>query len=288
MDEIKRKIFIYAFKHRQVLLKQLNAILEPNLSAVKYVGGLNMTKAISLVSSEIIPRLIVIAKSNPKYLSMFMSCSDEIVSYFTSLTLQNVAFENVVSGGIMFGLMTCYSAGKRLYDCCCRKNRGENVNWKENFWIPFSVDLAANSSVVATSTLTAVALATIGTVIFPGYGTLLGGLVGSIIGTIAGKKYIEPELRKYLSGSKLSEIDQLEQTTDIDIYKGALDKLNLTEYASNDDLKRKRRDNLINHHPDKFPYLNKEQKEEISNKLIYLEANYKIVESYRKANNAWN
>ena len=75
--------------------------------------------------------------------------------------------------------------------------------------------------------------------------------------------------------------------TDIDIYKGALDKLNLTQYASNEDVKKKRRENLINHHPDKFPHLDEKGKEEISSKLIQLEANYKIVEAYRKANNNW-
>ena len=47
---------------------------------------------------------------------------------------------------------------------------------------------------------------------------------------------------------------------DIDTYKGALDKLNLSQYASNEDVKKKR---------------------------DQLEANYKIVEAYRKAKNIW-
>ena len=61
----------------------------------------------------------------------------------------------------MLGLMTYYSAGKRFFDCCRRKKLGETVNWKEDFFIPFGVDLAANSSVVATTTITALALASI-------------------------------------------------------------------------------------------------------------------------------
>ena len=279
-DEIIKTAFSFAFKHRKVLLEQLNAILEPNLSLVKY-GGFDF------VTREIIPKLIDLAKSNPTYLASFASCSDEIISYFTSLTLQNIAFANVLSGGVILGLMTCYSAGKRFFDCCRRKKRGETVNWKEDFFIPFGVDLAANSSVVATSTITALALAGIGSLIFPGVGTFLGGLIGSILGAIAGKRIIEPELRKFLSGSKVSEINKIEEITDTEIYVGALDKLNLTKYSSNEDIKKKRRENLINHHPDKFPDLKEEEKKDLTNKLIQLEANYKIVESYRRANNLW-
>ena len=61
------KAFSFAFKHRIVLFKQLDAILEPNLSLVKY-GGLNTSSAISLVTSEIIPKLIDLAKSSQNIL----------------------------------------------------------------------------------------------------------------------------------------------------------------------------------------------------------------------------
>ena len=163
--EIKRKAYAYAFNTQKILQQQIDAILA-SLSLVNYIG-LSFSTVLSFITGQVMPKLAKLAISNPG--RILISCSDEIFSYISTMSLQNVAMSNVYAGAIIMGVITCYSLGKRFYDCIKKKQRGQEVSWVEEFWVPVGVDLAVNTSVVGTTTVCALSGMVLGNFIFPGF-----------------------------------------------------------------------------------------------------------------------
>jgi len=201
---------------------------------------------------------------------------DEVVSFFTDISLGQVSRLNIYGEIAIFGMMTVYSMGVHFFEW----KRG--VISAKQFWAYVAVDAAANASVCVTGLTAGLAGAYIGSLIFPGVGTILGSIIGSLGGGFLAKKYIEPDVRRYLASSTI-DMKPVEQASTEDLYQKALEKLNVYTDTPTELIKKSRHDYLMALHPDKTS----EQNEEKTKRLIALEANYKIIENYRKANNTW-
>ena len=222
-----------------------------------------------------LPVLFKLVKANPNICTGLFSCMDEVVSFFTEISLGQVIRLNIYGEIAIFGMMTVYSMGVHFFEW----KRG--LISSKQFWAYVAVDAAANASVCLTGLAAGVAGAYIGSLIFPGVGTLLGSIIGSLGAGFLAKKYIEPEVRRYLASSSI-DMKPVEQTSTEELYQKALEKLNVYKDTPTELIKKTRHDYLA-FHADKTS----EQSEEKTKRLIALEANYKIIENYRKANNTW-
>lgn len=223
-----------------------------------------------------LPVLFELVKANPNISTGLFSCMDEVVSFFTEISLGQVSRLNIYGEIVIFGMMTVYSMGVHFFEW----KRG--VISGKQFWTYVAVDAAANASVCVTGLAAGVAGAFIGSLIFPGVGTLLGSIIGSLGAGFLAKKYIEPEVRRCLASSAI-DMKPVEQASTEELYQKALEKLNVYTDTPTELIKKSRHDYLMALHPDKTS----EQSEEKTKRLIALEANYKIIENYRKANNTW-
>ena len=151
----------------------------------------------------------------------------------------------------------------------------------KQFWTSVAVDAAGNSSVCVTGLSAGVTGAFIGTLILPGVGTVFGSIIGSLGAGLLAKKYIEPEVKEYVSSTINKK--PFEQASSEELYQKALEKLNVYTDTPTELIKKIRHDYILALHPD----ITSEQSEEKTKRLIALEANYRIIENYRKANNTW-
>ena len=147
----------------------------------------------------------------------------------------------------------------------------------------YGIDTAANAAVSLPSAVGGILGAAIFSFI-PFLGNFVGGMIGSLAGALLGKIYIEPLIKTYFSKQTPELLNLMNEE---DLYTYALEKLNLNEHASIDNIKKVRRQNFLNWHPDKHNQLDENKRKEFTKKLIELEFYYKTVETFRKARNQW-
>lgn len=230
-----------------------------------------------------------LVQKNPNTSSGLFRCADEFFTFLTDISFGDVAKLNVYGGVAIFGLMTAWSFGKHLLEW----HRGTIKSARE-FWSLVGVDAAANASVGIVSIVGGIAGAAtgaaaikavsmlLGTFICPGYGTFLGGVIGSFLAGFLAKKYLEPEIRKFLAGNAI-DMKQVEYTTCEALYEEALDKLLVHHDTSTHDIKEMRRHYLKVYHPDKQDSFDDNK----TKKLIENERYYKVIENYRRAKGTW-
>ena len=261
---------IYKLAYDRYFSQSHSLILRGICQAVPFIQGI----------IQKLPFLFDLVKANPNISTGLFSCMDEVVSFFTDISFGQVSRLNIYGEFAIFGMMTVYSMGVHFFEW----KRG--VISGKQFWTYVAVDTVANASVCVTSLTAAVACSFIGSCIFPGVGTLLGSIIGSLGGGIFAKKYIEPEVRRYLATSTI-DIKSVEQASTEELYLKALEKLNVYTDTPTELIKKSRHDYLMALHPDKTRDGSDELSKEKTKRLITLEANYKIIENYRKANNTW-
>lgn len=108
-------------------------------------------------------------------------------------------------------------------------------------------------------------------------------MIGSILGVILSKICVEPKIQDFF-GKYAIDNNEIKYKTAFDLYKEALDILNLTESSTTEMIKRARFNYLASFHPDKSG--NQLEDKELQ-KFMKLERSFRIIESYRKDTNKW-
>jgi hypothetical protein len=231
---------------------------------------------LNLVS--IVNGLINFSKNHP---SLVLSFSDELIDLIKNLELEDIARNNIYASGIIFGLVTVFSVGKRLKECFDIRKQGKKVDWIENFLKPIGVDLVSNVSFALLTGIGGFAGAFISSCLIPFFGpfiVLIGSAAGSLAGGWLSKSLIEPFIR---NKSTVEVMDVLKSVNEEELYTKACQRLNVPKEIQEKQLKQIRRQNLINWHPDKNPELDNEKKEEYTQHLIECELFYTVIKEKR-------
>jgi hypothetical protein len=99
-------------------------------------------------------------------------------------------------------------------------------------------------------TLSASAIgAAIGTIIFPGLGTVIGGFVGLIAGMVT--SFFISKIIDDVGDLIVDDEEEIKKMNKEKMYLNALEKLGLKKGATNDDVNKAKKEKWFIHHPDK-------------------------------------
>ena len=255
------KIYEFEYKKRMTITQYSKYLNSGNNSLIYLV-------------KEILPKIVKATSNYPMVYKGVLNCLDETIAFIT----QYDYFEaNIISGQLIFGIMSTISLGKNLY-----KFWNKEITFKD--CLCFTVtEMAVHGATVATTTTFAVVGGLIGSFI-PIIGTAIGSLTGSLCGMMVSAKIIEPALISQLQKNLV--IKDLDREIDLKMYKESLVKFNIGEDATVRTIKDLRRIYNRENHPDKN-ISNQMVLDQKSEKFIEMETHFRIIEAFRKANNTW-
>jgi len=141
------------------------------------------------------------------------------------------------------------------------------------------ISLCSNATCVVSASIGAF----LGTLVFPGIGTVLGALIFALITPTALEKLVEWVTNKTADG-EWGDGKQYEILNEINTYKASLDFLQVTETTSPESIIEKKKLNVLLWHPDKYSGI---YVEEATQKFMKTLQSFEIIKNYRTNRGLW-